>query len=97
VPPCWTLRGRHVGDVVTMDWTRARGLQAGEHFHLLKAAPDPRGPFAMINPEGDLSLTWTETDLATRLQLFDLRIANRCEVVTADDEPPGDDLGVTCP
>ncbi len=97
VKPCWTLRARHVGDLVTMDWSLARPLEPGEHFHLLKAAPDPRGPFSMLDAEGDRTLTWTETDVATRIQFFDLRIANRCELVTADDEPPGYDLGVTCP
>jgi hypothetical protein len=95
--PCWTLRARHVGDVVTMDWSLAHPLNPGEHFHLLKAAPDPRGPFPMIDPEGDLSLTWTETDVATRVQFFDLRIANRCEIVSGDDEPPGFDLARSCP
>jgi len=97
VPPCWSLRARHVVDLVTMDWSLAHPLNPGEHFHLLKAAPDPRGPFAMLNPEADLALTWTETDVATRIQFFDLRIANRCELVSGDDEPPGFDLALTCP
>ena len=94
--PCWTLNVSHVGDVVTLDWSGSRPLGPGEHFHVLKAVNDPRAAFAQVDPEGDVAFTWTETDPTPRLHLFDIRIANECEGVSADDEPPGYDSG-TCP
>jgi hypothetical protein len=95
---CWPLRARHVGDEVTMLWPSVRPLLAGEHFHLLKAATDPLTRFARVNPEGDLSLSWVETDASAPLQFFDLRIASACEDESADDEPPGwDPPALDCP
>ena len=83
-----TLRVRHVGQLVTLDWSRARALLAGEHFHLLKAWSDPSS-FSRVNPEGDTALEHVETDTTTRLQFFDLRVANACEDQSADEFPPG--------
>ena len=97
VPPCWTLRARHVADTVTMDWSLVRSLLPGEHFHLLKARLSAAEPFTMVNPEPDLSLSFTEIDASAWLQFFDLRIANECEVQSGDDEPPGRDGLLSCP
>ena len=85
---CYTLRVRHAGDAITADWTLARALLGGEHFHLLKAVNSATSPFTLANPELDLARTFTETDTSSRLQFFDLRVANACEVESADDEPP---------
>lgn len=83
------LRARHEGDAITMDWTRARPLLAGEHFHLRKRADDARGAFAMVTPEGFLELEFTEIDRSSRLQFFDLRVANVCEDESAREYPAG--------
>jgi hypothetical protein len=85
----WGLRARHHGQEVTMDWRRARPLLPDEHFHLLKGT-DP-SLLRRVNPEGDLSHAFVETDTSSRVQFFDVRIADSCERESADDEPPGFD------
>ncbi len=96
---CWPLRVRHVGQAVTLDWSLGRALEPGEHYHVLKADTAANRAFALVNGEGDLATTWTETDTATRLHFFDVRVANACEASSPDDEPPGLDPppGVPCP
>lgn len=86
-----TLRARHVGDEVTLTWQGARALVGAEHFHLLKASDDPRSAFFHVNGEGDLSRQHVETDVTSRLQFFDLRVANGCEDLSLDEFPPGYD------
>ena len=83
--PGWTLRARHVVDLVTMDWTGSPALLAGEHYHVLKGYDETS--FAMVNAEGQLPVTWTETDTSRWLQFFDIRVANTCEIQSLDDEP----------
>jgi len=94
VPPTGVyaaLGARHVDDRVTMLWPDARGLLAGEHFHLLKTVDRPTEAFVMVNDEQDLSLEHVETDLSSWIQLFVLRVANACEAVSAREYPPGFD------
>jgi hypothetical protein len=86
-----TLRARHAGDEVTMEWTAARALTGGEHFHLLKTRLDPTAPFVRANPEADVARSHVETDASAWLQFFDLRVANACEDESLDEFPP--DLG----
>ena len=50
------------------------------------------GSFTVTNPEGDLSLSHSETD-ASPLQFFDLRVANGCEELSVDEFPAGLDGG----
>ena len=83
----WSLRVSHVGPQVTLNWTGARALLPGEHFHVLKGT-DPT-VLVKVNPEDQTTLTWTETDVSSTLQFFDVRIANSCEEESLDDEPPG--------
>jgi hypothetical protein len=80
-------------DAVTIDWTRARSLLPGEHFHLLKTADSPTAAWANALPEGYAALTRSERDAGSRLQFFDLRVANACEVLSLDEFPPGWDNG----
>lgn len=87
----WSLRVSHQGQQVTLDWTGARALQPGEHFHVTKGT-DPR-VLTHVNGEGQVSLTHVETDTSSTLQFFDVRIANSCEEVSLDDEPEGWDAG----
>jgi hypothetical protein len=94
VPPAGVyaaLRARHVGDFVTMLWPSARALLAGEHFHLLKTVDRPTNAFVMINAEQDVALAYSETDVSSWIQFFDLRIANACEAVSDREYPPGFD------
>lgn len=83
------LRLSHVGDDVTIDWSRARALLAGEHFHLLKARHAATAAFERVNAEGDVARSRVERDTTARLQVFDLRVANACEDESADEFPPG--------
>ena len=83
----WTLRASHVVDTVTFTWAGTRALLAGEHFHVLKGL-DEAQPYPRVNPEGQLTTTWIDVDTANKLQFFDIRIANTCEIESADDEPP---------
>jgi hypothetical protein len=69
-----------------MRWPGSRALLAGEHYHVLKS-PDSSS-FAMVNAEGHLSTTWTETDTSEPLQFFDIRVANPCEIQSLADDPP---------
>lgn len=96
---CWPLRVSRQGQQVTLDWTLARALDRGEHVHVLKAVGDPAASFGLACPEAYRSQTWIETDVSSRLQFFDVRFANACEVLSPDDEPPGLDppRGVPCP
>lgn len=96
---CWPLRVHHAGDAVTLDWSLGRSLQPGEHLHVLKRSGDAAGAFSLVNAEGETGTTWSETDLTARVQFYDVRVANQCEVSSADDEPPGLDppAGVPCP
>jgi len=84
-----TLRAAHDGDLVTLSWDAARGLLAGEHFHLLKTSTDPAGSYRRVNPESDLARSHVETDTSSRVQFFDLRVANECELQSLDEFPPG--------
>jgi len=83
------LRVRHAGDEITVDWSRARALLAFEHVHLMKAWVVPNGIFRRANPEGDVSLAFTETERSGNPQFFDLRVANKCEGLAAAEYPPG--------
>jgi hypothetical protein len=82
-----TLRARHDAHEVTLSWADARALEAGEHFHLLKAT-DATAAFGQANAEADLGRTHVETDESAPLQFFDLRVASACEQVSADEYPP---------
>jgi hypothetical protein len=84
-----TLFARHQGDEVTFHWDTARALLPGEHFHLLKTVDDPTAVFNRTNPESDLTRSYTETDVSSPLQFFDLRVANLCEQESLDEFPPG--------
>lgn len=84
-----TLRARHEAHRVTFTWQAARGLQPGEHFHLLKATRIPVSTFGHVNGEANTARSHEETDLSERLQFFDLRVANACEVVSEDEFPAG--------
>jgi hypothetical protein len=77
----------HEGDRVDLRWDGSRALLAGEHFHLLKARDNAEDSFFASNPEGDLSLGSQDTDVTSRLQFFDLRVADRCESLSADEFP----------
>ena len=83
----WSLRVSHQGQQITANWTGARALLPGEHFHVNKGTTPQ--VLVMVNPENQLGLTWTETDTRSPLQFFDIRIANSCEEESLDDEPPG--------
>ncbi len=87
----WSLRVSHLGQQVTLDWTGGRALVAGEHYHVTKGT-DPQ-VLGMVNAENQIAETHVETDTSARLQFFDVRIANSCEEVSLDDEPPGWDAG----
>ena len=84
-----TLRMTHDGHAVTAHWAAARGLLAGEHFHLLKGVNEPTSTFTMVNPAGDVARSFTEVDPSAVRQFFDLRVANACEVQSVDEYPPG--------
>ena len=84
---CNVLRMAHVDHEVTALWPSVRALLAGEHFHLLKAVDSAENDFGRVNPEGDPSLAYTETDTSSLLQFFDLRIANLCEEESPDEFP----------
>jgi len=86
-----TLFASHVGQTVTFDWSGARMLAGDEHFHLLKAWNSAAAAFSLVNGEGDVSRSFTETDTSARRQYFDLRVANGCEVQSDDEFPPGYD------
>jgi len=55
---------------------------------LLKASNEPTNSFARVNAEADGTRTPTETDTASSLQFFDLRVANGCEDESLDEFPP---------
>lgn len=86
----WSLRVSHQGQQVTLDWTGSRALLPGEHFHVTKGT-DP-SILSMVNAEGQVTLQHVETDTSSTLQFFDVRIANSCEEISLDDEPPGWDV-----
>jgi hypothetical protein len=78
----------HVGDTIELRWDGARALEAGEHFHVLKQSQAADETFFMSNVEGDVSTRMTETDRTSRLQFFDVRVADRCESLSLDEFPP---------
>ena len=78
-PGAAVLRARHVGQQVTMLWPTSRALLSDEHFHLVKTWGRPTGGWSRANPERDLSLLFTETDISWWLQCFLIRTANACE------------------
>ena len=41
-----------------------------------------------VNGESDLNRSFTETDISSPLQFFDLRVATACEVQSEDEYPP---------
>ena len=82
------LRARHAGDAVTMDWSLAPALPAGDHFHLQKAWDEASCCFRRANPEGDRSTSFTETDRSSWLQFFDVRRANACESEARPETAP---------
>ena len=84
-----TLFLTHDGQEVTLDWTGARALGAGEHFHLKKTVGDADTDFVLISPEPYTERQWIESDPSSALQFFDLRVANPCETESADEFPPG--------
>jgi hypothetical protein len=86
-----TLFARHDVQEVTFEWSTARPLLGSEHFHLIKARNSPTAVFMLVNGEADLGRSFTETDASARLQFFDLRVANECEVLSEDEFPPGYD------
>jgi hypothetical protein len=98
-PICWWLRVTHVGDLMTLDWSRGRACLPDEHVHVRKRAGDPQGALALVSAEGLLARTWSDTDTASRVQFFEVRYANACESESLDDEPPGVDPppGIPCP
>ncbi|MEM7248393.1 MAG: PPC domain-containing protein [Acidobacteriota bacterium] len=83
------LRVSHVGDEVTVSWAASRALLADEEFYLLKAVDLPTNPFSRVNPMGDTTLEYTETDLGSPVQFFDLRVSNTCGAISEDEYPPG--------
>jgi hypothetical protein len=85
------LRASHVGDAATFRWPAVRALLPGEHYHLLKASLDASRSYSRVNPEADLSLSYSETDTSGWLQFFDLRIANDCELESLREWGPGFD------
>jgi hypothetical protein len=79
----------HDGDSVELRWDGVRPLVAAEHFHLLKLRRGLDDAFFQVNQDRHRTPSWTETDSGSRLQFFDLRIADHCESISADDFPPG--------
>jgi hypothetical protein len=82
------LRATHQGQEITLEWSRARALLPDEHVHLLKSVDGPTGLFVRASAEGERGRSHVERDESARLQLFDLRVANPCEVESEDEFPP---------
>ena len=85
---CAPLRATHFGDDATLLWPSARSLLSGEHFHLLHGLDRPTAPFTLATPEGFRGRQLTVSDTSSPLQFFDLRVANACEVESANEYPP---------
>ena len=81
------LRVTHSRQQITLDWTGARSLLAGEHFHVLKALGTPTIPFEHANSESDTSRSWTNVDTSSWIQFFDVRVADACENVSRKEYP----------
>ena len=54
---------------------------------LLKAVDEPFATFDGVNPPGDTSRAYTETDVTATRQFFDLRVV-ACGQVSVDEYPP---------
>ncbi|MEM7248392.1 MAG: vWA domain-containing protein [Acidobacteriota bacterium] len=83
-----TLFVANRGEEIRAHWETARDLERREGYHLLKAVNHPTEPYTQVNPMGDLSRDYVETDTSARIQFFDLRVDTDCGDLSIDEYPP---------
>ncbi|MEM7246492.1 MAG: FG-GAP-like repeat-containing protein [Acidobacteriota bacterium] len=82
------LRARNQEEEVTFHWLTARSLLGDESFVLLKAVDHPTEPFSPVTLDAPGARSFTETDVSSPRQFFDLRVGN-CRGLSRDEYPPG--------
>ena len=84
-----TLFLSHDADAVTLEWPSARALLPGERFRLFKD-PEPQfGPFELLNDWDSVDRRHVDLDTRSPLQFFELRVADSCDQLSADEYPAG--------